>query len=140
MKSFIATILAAAALAIKVKDTTTDQEPADLPAGLPDDLEQLEDWEWSAMGLYYCIDSHGEANGMLSLLELAIGLEEGVKAGVIPKEFIDSFGENVDFTGLLADHLSKEEAEACDADGDKTLMAGEFGDCVGAELERLEEA
>lgn len=137
MKSFIASILAAAALAIKVKDTTGDQKPADLPEEIPQDLE---DWEYEAIGLYYCIDSHGEEDGMVSLLELAIGLDEGVKAGVIPKEFVESFGENVDFTDLLKDHLTAEEAAACDADEDQTLMAGEFGECVSKELERLVEA
>ena len=132
MKSFIASTLAAIALAIKVKDTTqTDAAPA------TGDMPDLEDWEWEAMGLYYCIDSHGEEDGVVSLLELAAGLHEGVKAGVIPEEFVDSFGENVDFTGLLADHLDAEEAAACNADGDEKLMAGEFGACVEAHIEEL---
>ena len=55
-------------------------------------------------------------------------------------EFVESFGKNVDFTGLLQDHLSQEEAEACDANGDETLMAYEFGECVAKEAEALIEA
>ena len=132
MKSFIASTLAAIALAIKVKDTTqTDAAPA------TGDMPDLEDWEWEAMGLYYCLDSHGEEDGVVSLLELAGGLHAGVEAGVIPEEFVDSFGENVDFTGLLADHLTAEEAAACNADGDEKLMAGEFGECVEAHIDEL---
>lgn len=136
MKSFIASTLAAIALAIKVKDTTqTDASTTGAP-----DMPPLEDWEWEAMGLYYCIDSHGEEDGVVSLLELAAALHEGAEAGVIPEEFLESFGENVDMTGLLADHIEEEEAVACDANGDEQLMAGEIGACVEAEIERLLEA
>ena len=136
MKSFIATALAATALAIKVKDTT--QTDADMTG--PVDMPDLEDWEWEAMGLYYCIDSHGEEDGVVSLLELAAALHEGAEAGVIPETFLDSFGENVNMTGLLADHMEVEEAIACDADGDQELMAGEVGACTEAAIEGLVEA
>ena len=137
MKSFIASLLAATTLAIKVNQSSTDQEPA---APATTDMPDLEDWEWEAMGVYYCLDSHGEEDGMLSLLELAAGLHEGVEAGVIPMEFVDSFGENVDFTGLMADHMSIEEAQACDANSDERLMAGEFGECLDAAIKDLVEA
>lgn len=80
MKSFIASTLAAIALAIKVKDTTqTDAAPA-----TTDKIIDLEDWEWEGKGLYYCLDSHGEEDGVVSLLELVGGMMEGVERGVIP--------------------------------------------------------
>jgi hypothetical protein len=79
MKSFIASTLAAIALAIKVKDTTqTDAAPGTT------DMPDLEDWEWEAMGLYYCLDSHGEEDGVVSLLELVGGMMAGVEEGIIP--------------------------------------------------------
>ena len=65
----------------------------------------MEDWHMPAESLYHCIDSHGEEDGTVSLLELVGALYHGVEAGVIPMEAIDSFGQNVDVTGLMMGHM-----------------------------------
>ena len=107
---------------------TTDMPPYDPPQPLT--------FEQEAESLYYCIDTHGQQDGMVSLLELAGALYMGAEAGVIPEEAIDSFGENVDVTGLMAGHLDDGEFEACAA-GDGVIMAKELGECVEGRVTEL---
>ena len=76
---------------------------------------------------------------MVSLLELVTALYMGAEAGVIPMEAIDSFGENVDVTGLMAGHMDDDEMAACAA-GDGVLMAGELGKCVEGYVMELVQA
>ena len=73
---------------------------------------------------------------MVSLLELAGALYMGAEAGVIPMEAIDSFGENVDVTGLMMGHLDGDEFEAC-AGADGVIMARELGECVEGKVNEL---
>merc|ERR1719237_2066145 len=96
-------------------------------------------FEQEAESLYYCIDSHGEQDGKVSLMELAGALYLGVQAGALPMEAIDSFGENVDVTGLMADHMEDGEIEACAA-GDGVIMAKELGECVEGKVNELVQA
>ena len=86
-------------------------------------------WEIPAEQLYHCIDMHGDMDGQMSVLELGIALEEGVKAGAFPQEAVDAFATTVDMTGLMQDHMGPEEFGACAGD-DAKLMAGELMQCA----------
>ena len=99
----------------------------------------MEDWHAPAESLYHCIDSHGEEDGKVSLLELVTALYEGVEAGVIPVEAVNSFGENVDMTGLMKGHMDDKELANCDLSGDGALMAGELGECTEKHIGELVE-
>ena len=63
----------------------------------------------------------------------------GVEAGVIPMEAVDSFGKNVDVTGLMMGHMDDKELANCDLSGDGTLMAGELGMCTDKYIAELVE-
>ena len=75
----------------------------------------------------------------MSVLELGMSLEAGVKAGAFPQEAVDAFAETVDFTGLMAGHMDDKEMDGCNGDDDK-LMAGELMKCVDDYSEELMKA
>ena len=87
-------------------------------------------WTYPAESLYYCIDSHGDESGTMSLAELVIAIHEGAEAGVIPPEAVDSFLDNVDLAPVLEGHMDEETAKACGIEDDGKIMAGELKDCI----------